>query len=437
MTQETEIRRALAKITSSEAFVASPRIVDFLTYVVEETLAGRQELIKAKTIAMDVYGRSMEDDLQTNLVRVDAGRLRRMLDDFYLNEKESSSLRINVPKGTYVPEFETMVPGTTLKETASVASIQYSSGTSTFFLSKTGIVIGLIFALFVVGSILFFGGPKDVSDSTETMRRAAERTAIFDVSPARLQSVTLVDQARYLIFPAFDPVRLQSSLSLFERAFELDPYNSDALAGLALMTSMKGFMLPPSDARNQMVDQGLLLSDEAIVMAPSSSWTQIAKAWSLFVAGSHDEAIDYAEASAHLAPNDSTIQDFQGIIYLFTGRFKEAIRVCDPELDGLPYDGRSPRINALGAAHFQLENYQSAIVALQRSVTDGAPVSSVASAFLAASYEANGQSEEGRRLADEIKKAWPNVDVVSLTQRLFAPGVDMNDFIFFSTKVGL
>lgn len=67
--------------------------------MVEETLADRQELIKAKTIAMDVYGRSMGDDLQTNLVRVDAGRLRRMLDDFYLNEKESSSLRINVPKG--------------------------------------------------------------------------------------------------------------------------------------------------------------------------------------------------------------------------------------------------------------------------------------------------------------------------------------------------
>ena len=68
------VRMGLARILASPAFAKSERLRDFLTYIVEESLAGRGELIVGKTIAEDVYGRTPEDG-SDNIVRVDARRL--------------------------------------------------------------------------------------------------------------------------------------------------------------------------------------------------------------------------------------------------------------------------------------------------------------------------------------------------------------------------
>lgn len=96
----------LQRILNSPHFEASDRNRRFLEYVVEETLAGRGERIKAYCIATTVFGRDDSFDPQLDpVVRMEAGRLRRSLERFYLVAGEGASVHITVPKGSYKVSF--------------------------------------------------------------------------------------------------------------------------------------------------------------------------------------------------------------------------------------------------------------------------------------------------------------------------------------------
>jgi TolB-like protein/Tfp pilus assembly protein PilF len=100
------IRQALTRVAESPGFAASPRMRDFLGYVVEETLSGRAAEIKGFTIAMEVFGRGDKfDPANDSVVRVEAARLRRLLAAYYAAEGRDDPILIEIPKGTYVPLF--------------------------------------------------------------------------------------------------------------------------------------------------------------------------------------------------------------------------------------------------------------------------------------------------------------------------------------------
>jgi TolB-like protein len=103
---DDEVRKELEHILSSPAFDASERNRRFLRHVVEETLAGRGDRIKAYSIATSVFGRDADfDPLQDSIVRIEAARLRRAIERFYLKEGSRGGPCISIPKGKYVPEF--------------------------------------------------------------------------------------------------------------------------------------------------------------------------------------------------------------------------------------------------------------------------------------------------------------------------------------------
>ena len=105
-TQE-RVRNALARILSSEGFSASQRNRRLLEYVVEETLAGRADRIKAYTLATMLFARGPDFDPQLDpVVRLEASRLRRALEHYYLTAGKDEPIRIAIPKGSYVPTFE-------------------------------------------------------------------------------------------------------------------------------------------------------------------------------------------------------------------------------------------------------------------------------------------------------------------------------------------
>lgn len=97
---------ALERVLSSGNFDASDRNRQFLKYIVEETLEGRNERIKAYTIATSVFGRHASFDPQTDpIVRIEARRLRRSLERYYLLAGNDEPITIGIPKGGYVPTF--------------------------------------------------------------------------------------------------------------------------------------------------------------------------------------------------------------------------------------------------------------------------------------------------------------------------------------------
>jgi len=101
-----EVRAALDGIVASPDFTASDRARRFLRYVVEETLAGRAERIKAFSVAVEVFGRDESFDPQNDpVVRIEAGRLRRALEHYYLLSGKDDAVFIDIPKGGYVPTF--------------------------------------------------------------------------------------------------------------------------------------------------------------------------------------------------------------------------------------------------------------------------------------------------------------------------------------------
>jgi Tol biopolymer transport system component len=103
----SQIRAQLQKILATGIFSRSERLSQFLRYVVEETLRGNGGGLKEQVIAHDLYGRG--DDYDPNadpIVRVDARRLRDKLREYYAAAPADSVL-ITLPKGSYVPSFET------------------------------------------------------------------------------------------------------------------------------------------------------------------------------------------------------------------------------------------------------------------------------------------------------------------------------------------
>ncbi|WP_025030360.1 hypothetical protein [Nitratireductor aquibiodomus] len=101
----------LDALLQSPDFRASDRNRRFLRFVVEETLAGRADRIKAFTIAVDVFGRDASFDATVDpIVRIAAGQLRKSLRDYYAGPGKTDPVHISIPLGAYVPVFERRGP---------------------------------------------------------------------------------------------------------------------------------------------------------------------------------------------------------------------------------------------------------------------------------------------------------------------------------------
>jgi hypothetical protein len=102
----SDIRAQLERILSSPDFVVPDRAHRFLEYVVTEAVSGRADRIKAYSIATEVFGRGPRFDPQFDpVVRIEAGRVRRALERYYLTAGSSDPIVITIPKGSYAPAF--------------------------------------------------------------------------------------------------------------------------------------------------------------------------------------------------------------------------------------------------------------------------------------------------------------------------------------------
>lgn len=102
----SEILAEVDRILASPDFDASQRNREFLRYVVDEVLAGRGDRIKAYAIAVAVFNRDDGFDPQADpIVRIEASRLRRSLERYHLLAGQGHRVRIDIPKGGYIPTF--------------------------------------------------------------------------------------------------------------------------------------------------------------------------------------------------------------------------------------------------------------------------------------------------------------------------------------------
>ena len=100
-----DVRAQLNQIVTSPQFPHIGRSAAFLTYAVEETLAGRAARIKGYSVAVEVFKRPNDFTQDDPVVRIEAGRLRQVLERYYLTAGRHDPIRIDIPKGGYVPTF--------------------------------------------------------------------------------------------------------------------------------------------------------------------------------------------------------------------------------------------------------------------------------------------------------------------------------------------
>ena len=102
----TEILEQVERICSNSEFRAKKLICRFLRFIVNETLEGRGDSLKGYTIGVSVLGKNDDfDPEQDSLVRIHAGRLRRLLHTYYLDSGKNDPILIEIPKGGYKPNF--------------------------------------------------------------------------------------------------------------------------------------------------------------------------------------------------------------------------------------------------------------------------------------------------------------------------------------------
>jgi adenylate cyclase len=123
---DAEVRAQVERILTSESFSQAARSSRFLRYVVDETLAGRGERLKGYTLAVEVFDRPADFDAQTDpLVRVEAGRVRRRLVEYYARAGRADPVVVELPRGgyavvcSYAPASTSVEAPATTREAAS------------------------------------------------------------------------------------------------------------------------------------------------------------------------------------------------------------------------------------------------------------------------------------------------------------------------------
>lgn len=102
-----EIREELKRVLEGPFFASSRRSQKFLTFVVENALNRHFDQLKERTIGAELFARSADYDTNTDsIVRVTATDVRKRLFEHYSTLRTRSGFRIELPQGSYIPEFQ-------------------------------------------------------------------------------------------------------------------------------------------------------------------------------------------------------------------------------------------------------------------------------------------------------------------------------------------
>lgn len=101
-----EVQRQLEKVLASETFQRAERLSRFLRHAVEQGLAGQENKLKEYAIGLQVFDKPESFDTRVDpIVRVEAGRLRAKVRDYYESEGKNDPVWLGLRKRGYRPLF--------------------------------------------------------------------------------------------------------------------------------------------------------------------------------------------------------------------------------------------------------------------------------------------------------------------------------------------
>jgi Tol biopolymer transport system component len=142
--QASLVRSALESVISSDAFAPSERCQHFLRLVVEHALAGDLDSLRERMIGVEMFGRRVDYDTSNDaVVRVRATEVRKRLAQYYRETATDPPVRIELPAGSYVPEFHWSSSTKAKNEIVTPTPVQVTTPRSrpTLALAITGVAV--------------------------------------------------------------------------------------------------------------------------------------------------------------------------------------------------------------------------------------------------------------------------------------------------------
>ena len=425
-TNSEAVQIELRKILESPVFSLSGRLRRFLEYVVKKQLRGESNELKEYTIGLEVFDRGREFDPRIDpIVRVEAGRLRQKLKRYYESAGQGSPLRIDLPKGAYVPTLaycaSTPDP-TPVEDVPTLAVLTFAdlslnsdqaylcegmteeliraltktpglhvfaarSTTPADFVLEGGVRregtrmrITAMLKNAVTGQFLWaenydsefsgvFAIQEDISNSIAAALRVRLKPATDASVPwratANSTAYRLYLKARYF-WNLRTPEGLLEAVQLFNRAIENDPRFGLAHSGLADTYSLLGnySVLPPVEARKSAIQS----AGNALTLAPGLAEAHASMAHVLATCEwNWEEAEREYELAIELNPRLPTAHHWYAITCLMPQRrLAEAhVEICESAL----LDPLSIGISRdVAVIHWAMRDYAAAAAQAQRTL---------------------------------------------------------------------
>src|SRR3984957_9239988 len=100
------IKEQLERLLSNSHFSQSRRFPSFLRFVIDQTLLGQTDLLKERTLGIEIFGREADYDTASDpIVRVTATEIRKRIAQYYQEPGHETELRVSLPAGSYIPQF--------------------------------------------------------------------------------------------------------------------------------------------------------------------------------------------------------------------------------------------------------------------------------------------------------------------------------------------
>ncbi|EJT01964.1 hypothetical protein [Rhizobium sp. CCGE 510] len=216
---EDEARAELRRILADARFKVSERNREFLRYICEARYIDGSTGVKSYIIAVDVFRRPVSfDGTNDPIVRIEANRLRTGIDQYYDAHGESGGLRIEIPKGRYIPLFHRIpdVDEFRAEEACQVAEAtgdavatpapERRSRLAAYFATGAGVALGAVLVGVALAAFVSGTGPEisvkpevvfSISADDPTDGQEAQRTFDYLVaSVAKFQTLRVVDTSQ-------------------------------------------------------------------------------------------------------------------------------------------------------------------------------------------------------------------------------------------------
>jgi tetratricopeptide (TPR) repeat protein len=334
------VRAELERIAQSVLFRNSERRVQLLRYTAEKALAG-DKFLKEYTLGVDVFRKPESYDPRIEpLVRVEFGRIRQKLKDYYATEGLRNPIRIEYNQRGYIPTFSVQDAGTdriaspeirrprawgwlaaqnrALVLTVLGAIVLAAAGGVLAYVAqlRTARLSGVDYQLYLKAQFLLDDrSPQHVRQAVENLEQLTQRKPRSALAWAGLAKAYGVTAANDFDDPGvFGP----KARSAADRALRLEPGLAEAHSASGLLKTFYEWDWKGADDEYR----------RAIAASPSLSDAHLGWAMSLLVRARFQEAVVEANRAVALEPESFANRRGLAMSYYYSGRFEDALEEC-------------------------------------------------------------------------------------------------------------